>query len=108
MNDYANISKTRIRQLINERCGGSQQTFADLVGINKASVSQYVNGRNAPTNITAKKIADVFNVSPAWIMGFNVPKYETNTTAEKLEALTPGQREVVEMLIDALLKSDDN
>jgi len=66
-------SQKRIKQLIDTRCGGSQQIFADRVGIGKSSVSQYVNGTNFPTNVRAKQIADVFGVSPLWIMGFDVP-----------------------------------
>lgn len=65
-------SQKRIKQLIDSKCGGSQQLFADRVGIGKSSVSQYVNGTNFPTNIRAKQIADVFNVSPMWVMGFDV------------------------------------
>lgn len=66
-------SQKRIKQLIDSKCGGSQQAFADRVGIGKSSVSQYVNGTNFPTNVRAKQIADVFGVSPMWIMGFDVP-----------------------------------
>lgn len=65
-------SQKRIKLLIDSKCGGSQQVFADRVGIGKSSVSQYVNGTNFPTNIRAKQIADVFNVSPMWVMGFDV------------------------------------
>lgn len=43
------------------------------IGLNKASVSQYVNGKNTPSNITAAKIAQVFGVDPAWVNGFDVP-----------------------------------
>ena len=69
-------SQKRIKQLIDSRCDGSQQVFADRVGIGKSSVSQYVNGTNFPTNIRAKQIADIFGVSPMWIMGFDVPMLE--------------------------------
>lgn len=79
-------SQKRIKQLIDSRCGGSQQIFADRVGIGKSSVSQYVNGTNFPTNVRAKQIADIFGVSPMWIMGFDVPMVEEQPTeAEKQE-----------------------
>ena len=69
-------SQSRIIQLIAEFCEGSQQIFADKVGIGKSSVSQYVNGTNFPTNVRAAQIAACFNVSPMWVMGFDVPMYD--------------------------------
>lgn len=71
------LSRDRIRQLIDERCGGKQQVFADKVGIGKSSVSQYVNGSHSPTNVKAAQIAMAFGVQPMWVMGFDVPKFET-------------------------------
>ena len=70
---YEKESARRIRQLIEERCDGSQQEFANKVGIGKASVSQYVNETNFPNNKTCGKIAAAFNVSPMWVMGFDDP-----------------------------------
>lgn len=69
-------SQNRIIKLIAEFCDGSQQIFAEKVGIGKSSVSQYVNGTNFPTNIRAAQIAESFNVSPMWVMGFDVPMYD--------------------------------
>jgi len=104
MNEYAVKSQERIRQLINERCGGSQQVFADRAGINKASVSQYVNGRNAPTNLTATKISIAFGVAPAWVMGFDVAPFDkVSEVAAKLGRLSPDNLQLVENLIDTLL-----
>lgn len=71
---YEKQAQFRIKQLIAEYCDGSQQRFSEKTGVNKGAVSQYVNGKNTPSNITSKKIADVFNVAPAWVMGFDVPK----------------------------------
>lgn len=81
-------SQKRIKQLIDSRCDGSQQVFADRVGIGKSSVSQYVNGTNFPTNVRAKQIADIFGVSPMWIMGFDVPMIE-GTKLEKDDFKVP-------------------
>lgn len=74
-NLYSKISTERIKELIESQCGGSQQNFADRTGLNKASVSQYVHGKSAPNNITAAAIAEQFHVNPAWVMGFDAPKY---------------------------------
>ena len=72
-NKYEQQAMERINSLIAEECGGSQQRFSEKTGINKGSISQYTNGKNVPSNFTAKKIADAFNLNPAWVMGFDVP-----------------------------------
>lgn len=86
---YEKQSKERIRFLIQKYCEGNQQQFADLTGINKASVSQYVNGKNTPSNTTAAKIGEVFNINPAWINGFDVPMKTVNdsSSADNVRAL---------------------
>lgn len=63
------ITQERIVQLINVRCNGSQQEFAEQTGLTKGSVSQYVNGRNEPSRSTAEKIASAFHVSADWVLG---------------------------------------
>lgn len=73
LSHYERQSMERINQLISEYCDGSQQRFSEMTGINKGSISQYCNGKNTPSNLTAKKIADRFHLNPAWVMGFDVP-----------------------------------
>lgn len=106
MERFAKQAQERIKYLIETKCGGSQQIFADRVGINKASVSQYVNGRNVPTNTTAKRIAEVFGVNPAWVMGFDVPERNSKTeiVAAKLIGLDDEQLTIVEAVIDNFKK----
>lgn len=67
-----NLSSLRIRELLNQHCM-SAQDLATKSGVSKASISQYLSGIYTPKNTSAKKIADVFNVNPAWIMGLDVP-----------------------------------
>lgn len=76
-----NISSKRIIELINEFCDGSQTDFCRKTGIKKSSLSKYVHGTAIPTNIKAGMIAEAFHVSPAWVMGFDVPKNESNTNS---------------------------
>ena len=77
--EYKEISRRRIIELIEEFCGSEydrkQQAFADMCGVSKFSISQYVNGSNAPGNLTAAKIARKCNVDPLWVMGFDVQKH---------------------------------
>lgn len=67
-----NLSSLRIRELLNQHCM-SAQDLSTKSGVSKASISQYLSGLYTPKNTSAKKIADVFNVNPAWIMGLDVP-----------------------------------
>lgn len=73
MTIYESAARERINYLIDNYCDGSQQRFVERTGLNKGSVSQYVNGKNIPSNITASMIAEAFNINPAWLMGFDVP-----------------------------------
>lgn len=76
--DYKQNSQKRIAKLFEEFSNGkpfiTQQAFADTCGVSKFSMSQYLNGSNAPGNITAAKIANRFNVNPLWVMGFDVER----------------------------------
>ena len=112
------VSAKRIKELIDQKCGGSQQKFADLCGIGKYSVSQYVNAKNSPGNFTAVKISRVFGVDPLWIMGENVPKFKSsvNMTVEmtnyeesmfhKYRSLPPTQRKLVDDMINTLYEAE--
>lgn len=74
--NYKENSRKRIMELIEEYAGDEpdrkQQAFADMCGVSKASISQYVSGANTPGNVTAAKIASKCNVNPLWVMGFDV------------------------------------
>ena len=50
------------------------QDLANMTGINKASISQYVNGTNSPSNLTAAKLGKALGVSPMWLMGMDFAK----------------------------------
>ena len=59
-----------------KRKGMIAQELADMSGIHKSSISQYVNGSHAPSNVSAGKMAEILQVSPVWLMGFDVPMFE--------------------------------
>lgn len=47
------------------------QELADKSGVNKASISQYVNGKNKPSIENAMKMGKVLSVPPEWLMGYD-------------------------------------
>ena len=52
------------------------QELSNASGVNKASISQYLNGSHSPSNISSGKMAKTLNVNPVWLMGFDVPMIE--------------------------------
>lgn len=111
------ITKVRIKELIEEHCGGNQQRFAERCGVKKNSVSQWVNGIAAPGNYSAVKIARVFGVDPLWLAGEDVPKYKASVTQPiymseyeeemfmKYRSLPPDYRKLVDDMVNSLHES---
>lgn len=67
-------SKERIRYLL-DFLELSQTDFSLKTGIQKSALSNYLNGDREPRQNQLSKIADAFNISPAWLMGYDVPMY---------------------------------
>lgn len=66
------------------------QELADKSGVSKASISQYINGSHAPSNISSGKMAKILNVNPLWLMGFDVPSFmETEKSLATLSNIYP-------------------
>ncbi|MBQ8665348.1 MAG: helix-turn-helix transcriptional regulator [Lachnospiraceae bacterium] len=104
---YEKQSRERIYEVIVEFCNGSQQELSNRTGVGKASISQYVNGKNIPSNITAKKICIPFGLNPAWIMGFDVPKHLTSDTSESSSSSEPALTQGEKVLIDKYRELND-
>ena len=51
----------------------SQTDIVKRTGIQKSSLSNYVNGKRTPTQDQLSKIADPYGINPAWLMGYDVP-----------------------------------
>lgn len=50
-----------------------QQDLANSTGISKSMISEYCNNRYEPKQTNILKIAKALDVSPTWLMGFDVP-----------------------------------
>lgn len=74
---------SRLREALNDK-NMKPQELANLTGINKASISQYVNGTYRPSNLSAGKMAKVLGVSPLWLMGFSVNKIDIEELQNQL------------------------
>lgn len=62
----------RMKYILDIR-GISPAELATMSGVSKSSISQYVNGSHAPSNISAGKMAPFLRVNPLWLMGFDAP-----------------------------------
>lgn len=92
----------RLRQLMTERnwkqvdiINHSKQ-FQEKLGVKlgKSALSQYVNGVQAPDQKRLALLALVFDVSEAWLMGYDVPR-ERESVAES-EYTTSDLRKMAE------------
>lgn len=105
---YPEVAR-RFKEALDD-AGMKAQELADLTGIGKSSISQYVNGSFCPNNIRAGQIADVLHVSPAWLMGFDVPKVLIDSERadrdfdllDQFHRLSPENQEIIMNMIKAL------
>lgn len=105
LSPYEKAIRERIVQLINDYCGGSQQRFAERTGLNKGSVSQYVNGKNTPSYENAERIASAFNVSIEWFLAFdNIPDGVNSDSREFVDLFESADPEIQNAVL-TLLKS---
>lgn len=90
----------RLRVALNNKDMRAQE-LADKTGIGKASISQYLNGVHAPSNRTATLMGKVLDVSPMWLMGFELD--ELYYTSAEVEAMVQElyDRPELKVLFDA-------
>ena len=90
------------------------QELADKSGVNKSSISQYINGSHAPSNISSGKMGKILNVEPMWLMGFDVEmrKELSSKSAkndmiflEKFSILNERDKKIVMSMIDSMLSN---
>lgn len=108
------ITSKRLRQALSE-ANMKPQELADKSGVSKASISQYVNGSHAPSNISSAKMGKVLNVDAMWLMGFDVKKRkELNSSEankdldimEKFFLLNERDQKIVLGIIDMMISTE--
>lgn len=62
----------------------SQQQLADVIGVSQQSINKYENHNIEPDIDTLKKMADFFNTSIDYLVGYETNKTEFNHTQELL------------------------
>lgn len=93
------------------------QELADKSGVSKSSISQYVNGSHAPSNISSGKMGKVLDVEPMWLMGFDVEmrKEISSESAKndieflkKFSLLNERDKKIIMSTIDSMLSSKES
>ena len=115
-NNY-DVTAKRLRKAIG-KAGISACELARRSGVSKYSISQYTNAKHSPSNHTAYAMAQVLDVSPAWLMGFDVPMNEELKASdsaeydfihlEKYHKLSEHDRKLIDEIIYVMLKGYDN
>lgn len=108
MGDTTSIFKTRLREL---RGNAKQQEIADALGISRATLGYYENGDRKPDIEILAKIAEYFNVSCDYLLGFTDTKTQnmdfrhisslTGLTERSLDTLTGYYRNSIRKPKDA-------
>ena len=70
-----------------DRKGMTAAELAKKSGVSKSSISQYLNGSHAPSNISSAKMAEVLGVNALWLMGFELPKTDFVICGDNWELL---------------------
>lgn len=106
------LTAKRLRLAMENAGISSQQELADKSGVNKASISQYINGSHVPSNVRAGAIGKILDVAPEWLMGFDVemrkefsPKSAEGDMGilEKFSLLNERDKKIIASLIDFML-----
>lgn len=69
--------------------------LSEITKIDKSKISSYMSGRYKAKTDGLKLIADALNVSPVWLMGYDVPM-EKEKNRPDFSSLSPKQRRIAE------------
>lgn len=101
-NDLSNVASRRINELRIKK-NLTIEKLAELVGVSKATISKWENGYvNNMRQDKVAKLADIFGVSPTYILGYEFPEetyYANDETAQLAQWLY--EHEEMRLLFDA-------
>ena len=116
-NSLKENSSKRIKELRLSK-NYTMEKLAELVGVSKSTVAKWENGYvdNMRQDRVAK-LAEIFNVSPAYIMGYNVADLQTannlqaanriETFVNEYNNLNDSDKSIIDNLIESLLSKQE-
>ncbi len=101
--DYTTFQKN-LRDLIESR-GKTARELADDVNISHVTISRYLNGHREPDLKYVMLLAQYFDVSIDWLLGFNGDKFDVlppaiQEFATLYSLASPDDRKVVEAVLN--------
>ena len=69
------MKKTNSQERLKELLMLNDETQADMArksGLTRTTISRFVNGIQTPNQDSIDKISKAYQISPAWLMGYNV------------------------------------
>ena len=80
------LTATRLRKAMRD-INMSSTELSKKAGISKSSVSHYLHGTQAPSNISAVAMGKILNVSPIWLMGLDKQNDQTDVNEDEQSLL---------------------
>lgn len=82
----------------------SQKELSELLGVSKASVTHWIQGKNSPDIELIAKMCDIFNVKITDLMGYNNGQVNFNLTPHEKEVITSyRQQPELQYAVDKML-----
>ena len=75
-------TSTRLKELMAIK-NINQVDLCQRTGIPKSSMSMYLSGERSPRQNRLSQIAEKFNISEAWLMGYDVPMERTDSLSDE-------------------------
>ena len=75
-------TSTRLQELLDIK-NINQVDLCQRTGIPKSSMSMYLSGERSPRQNRLSQIAEKFNISEAWLMGYDVPMERTDSLSDE-------------------------
>lgn len=75
-------TSTRLQELMDIK-NINQVDLCQRTGIPKSSMSMYLSGERSPRQNRLSQIAEKFNISEAWLTGYDVPMERTDSLSDE-------------------------
>lgn len=98
--------KDRLQEALKER-GMLPVDLARKSGINKGLISRYLHGEVLPKQNAIGTLAEVLNVSPAWLMGYDLTMDGKEKIEIDVDKLTDLNQEKLKAYYQALIDSQE-
>lgn len=107
-----------IKDRLSEALKARNMTPAELArrsGVDKGSISRYLSGKFEPKQSAVLSMAKALNVSPSWLLGYDVPiepdytvKLDEDNLVVLIDKLSPDDKATLKTFVEALIKKSED